>query len=117
MKTVLLLRFMFFLSTVSGFTTTTIATTSHSQKKVTTAIIVLASPTDNDNKIGIDNGIDSRRQFLSKTLVTVASSSIASTTGLGVLSPLPAKAETAAEANARMILLRRKRRKMRQRAR
>jgi len=107
---------MFYLSTVSGFTTTTIAITSHSQKKATTAI-VLASPTDNDNKIVIDNGIDSRRQFLSKTLVTVASSSIASTTGLGVLSPLPAKAETAAEANARMILLRRKRRKMRQRAR
>jgi len=90
----LLLCSTFFLSTVSGFTTLTTTITTPTQ--------IQASPTDNNDDTDVDT--DSRRQFMSKTLGTVASFSVASMAGVGtVLAPLPANAASAeVKINARL---------------
>jgi len=94
MKTTSLLCSTFLLSAVSGFTPTSITTTTPSNTQVQ------ASPNNNDETETNDS--DSRRQFMSKTLATVASYSVASTAGLGVLAPLPANAAAADKVNARL---------------
>jgi len=94
----LLLCSTFFLSAVSGFTTITTTTTPTK---------IQASPTNNNNDDTVDSvDTDSRRQFMSKTLASVASFSVASMAGVagsGVLLPLPANAASAeVKINARL---------------